>query len=283
MIRKTLASLICMALTIPTIALADGDKPISVFVDGQQLNFEVPPMIKDGSTLVPLRALFEKFGMKVYWDASTQTITGTKDGLNIQMQVGEKNATVNGQSVTLEVPPTIIEGSTLVPLRFVGEVSGNEIGWDGVNHRINVTTHGQINLGNTSTETTSNVKQTDIKYLELSKPYKSEENEMTVTVTKIEVVDKGGFYEYNFTYEQKNNTTDKAIDEATFKIYYDNGDSEPQYGFFGKLMPTESISRTYTFKATKSQKAFCLEYGTKTFFSKQPSTNTLKWKVSLNP
>ncbi|TXK75437.1 stalk domain-containing protein [Paenibacillus sp. N3.4] len=147
MIRKTLASFVCMAIAVPSIALADTQKPISVFVDGQQLAFEVAPIIQDGTTLVPIRAVFEKLGLKVTWDSNTNTITGIKDGLNIQMKIGDTNAVLNGKATTLEVPPNIIDGNTLVPLRFVGEASGNEIAWDGDLRKVSITSKKQVPQG----------------------------------------------------------------------------------------------------------------------------------------
>jgi regulator of replication initiation timing len=50
----------------------------------------------------------------------------------ITMAVGEKEAMVNGESVFLDVPPTIVEGRTLVPLRFIAESFGAEVQWDAV-------------------------------------------------------------------------------------------------------------------------------------------------------
>ena len=45
------------------------EKEVKVFVDGEQLeNLDMPAVIIDGRTLVPLRAIFEKMGAKVKWD-----------------------------------------------------------------------------------------------------------------------------------------------------------------------------------------------------------------------
>jgi hypothetical protein len=138
-------TLIAGTILIPTQSFADDQQPISVYVGGQQLSFEVSPVLQDGTTLVPIRAIFEKLGLKVSWDSNTSTISGTKDGLNVQMQIGNTNASVNGKVIMLEVPPSIIDGNTLVPLRFVGEASGNDIAWDGTNRRIDVKSRGLVN------------------------------------------------------------------------------------------------------------------------------------------
>ncbi|MEK3720593.1 stalk domain-containing protein [Paenibacillus sp. FSL H8-0034] len=131
-----LTSMFATSIALPTNVFADD--AITVYVDGQQLSFEVEPVIKDGTTLVPLRAIFEKFGYEVSWHPEDQTILGLKDGADIQMNIGNNQAYVRGKAFTLEVSPTIINGNTLVPLRFIGEASGMKIAWDGTNRRIDV-------------------------------------------------------------------------------------------------------------------------------------------------
>ena len=49
-----------------------------MFIDGKNLTFDVPPMIENGRTLVPTRAIFESLGAEVYWDGPTQTVSAFK-------------------------------------------------------------------------------------------------------------------------------------------------------------------------------------------------------------
>lgn len=116
--------------------------------------------------------------------------------------------------------------------------------------------------------------------LELNKSYVSSDNEMTVTVQSIETIDKGDFFEYRITYEEANDTVDQVIDQGSFKIYYADGKSEPQYGFFNKLYPGEKASRSYVFKALKTQEPLLVEYGADLFFNQTPSEETLKWAIN---
>ena len=57
--------------------------------------------------------------------------SGISDKVIVNMQIGNNVAFVNGQSVSLDVPPQIINGRTLVPIRFVSENLGAQVGWDG--------------------------------------------------------------------------------------------------------------------------------------------------------
>lgn len=109
-----------------------------VILDGQNLSFDVPPIIENGSTLVPLRVIFEALGADVQWDGNTQTVTATKSGTEIRLIIGGA-AYKNGQEVQLSVPAKIIEGRTMVPLRFVSEAFGCQVSWDGTTETITIT------------------------------------------------------------------------------------------------------------------------------------------------
>ncbi|MBE0450856.1 MAG: hypothetical protein IBX70_08415 [Clostridia bacterium] len=99
---------------------------------------DITPIIEEGRTLVPLRAIFESLEAEVGWDPIDRKVTATKGETTIILYIGNKLASVNGLSVTLDVPPKILNERTLVPLRFVSESFGADVGWDGVNRIVTV-------------------------------------------------------------------------------------------------------------------------------------------------
>ncbi len=111
-----------------------------VVLDGNKLQFDVDPVIENGRTLVPLRAIFEALGATVDWDDSTRTVTASKGSTKIVLTIGSNQATVNGKVYTLEVPARIINNRTLVPLRFIGEAFEEQVDWDGSTSTITITT-----------------------------------------------------------------------------------------------------------------------------------------------
>lgn len=105
---------------------------------------------------------------------------------------------------------------------------------------------------------------------------------LTVTLHSCVVVEKAGSYEYSIDYTLTNNTPDQAIDEGSFKMYYANeAGGLPQYGFFGKLFPGDTIDRTYAFEELKSKPFDLLEYHHDNFFSSSPLQNSLRWPVEV--
>ncbi len=113
----------------PTTVSTEVIAPPIVVIDGQKVAFDVPPIIENGRTLVPLRAIFEKMGAKVSWNADTRTASAVKGDTTVVVAIGSKSPTINGAEKTIDVPAEIIDGRTLAPMRFVCEAFGGAVSW----------------------------------------------------------------------------------------------------------------------------------------------------------
>lgn len=102
---------------------------VSVEYEGEKIAFDRVPVIEDGRTLVPLRAIFEKLGAEVAWDGATKTITATRGDTVVKLTIDNKTAEKNGESVFLDVPAKIIGGRTMVPVRFISDSFGVNVEW----------------------------------------------------------------------------------------------------------------------------------------------------------
>ncbi|MGG2199312.1 stalk domain-containing protein [Paenibacillus validus] len=116
---------------------------ISVSIDGKDVDFEQPPVIREGNTLAPVRAIFEAMGAKVDWNAAAKTATATKGGTTVSIAIGSGEAYKNGKPVKLEMPAQLVNGATLVPARFVGEAFGGVVGWDGETRTVTIRMDGK--------------------------------------------------------------------------------------------------------------------------------------------
>jgi hypothetical protein len=85
---------------------------------------------------VPIRAVCEKLGASVDWEASTQTATVTYNGTVLLLTIGSREMKVNENSVWLDIPPAVYNGRTLLPIRAVVENLGCDVRWDGENSRV---------------------------------------------------------------------------------------------------------------------------------------------------
>jgi len=128
-----------LAYIIPPAVSAEGG--IRVFVEGVEITFDVPPVMKNDRVLVPLRKIFEALYMDVDWDGETETITSTGNGNTIVLQIGNPVARANARTVTLDVSAEVVDGRTLVPIRFIAESIGAQVGWDGDTQTVTVKTN----------------------------------------------------------------------------------------------------------------------------------------------
>ena len=113
---------------------------VKVLVDGQPVAFDVPPAIAGGRVLVPLRGVFERLGAVVAWDNRTQTVLAQRGATSVALTIGAAQAMINGQPAALDVPPMLIGGRTMVPLRFVSQALGANVVWDAPSATVAITT-----------------------------------------------------------------------------------------------------------------------------------------------
>lgn len=129
--REAVATaVIAVTSLLPGPVSAGEAKPIRTYLNGRELAFDVPPLVDRGRTLVPARGLFEALGATVTWDPSTRTVSAFLGENELLLRIDDDQAYVNGGPVSLEVPPRILEGRTLIPLRFVSEGLGAGVRWD---------------------------------------------------------------------------------------------------------------------------------------------------------
>ena len=108
-------------------------------VNGMARALDAAPFIKDGRTLLPIRALIETLGGTVQWNAQTKTATVALGSRTVALTVGSTKALVNGSPVTLDVAPMIVKGRTFLPLRAVAENLGLDLAWDAGTQTISLT------------------------------------------------------------------------------------------------------------------------------------------------
>jgi len=162
-----------------------------VVLDGQQLLFDVPPVIENNRTLVPLRAIFEAMGADVDWDQETMTAMGHKGDITVLLPIGSITPTINGVPYTLDVPGKIVDGRTLAPLRFIGEAFGGTVGWDGTTQTITISS-GTGNTPEIELSTTEIARQSQSAVMVLCK---NDVNEMQGSGI---IVDSSGLIATNY-------------------------------------------------------------------------------------
>ncbi|GED30461.1 N-acetylmuramoyl-L-alanine amidase family protein [Brevibacillus centrosporus] len=152
-----------LLLCIPGWAAASsaGEETVNLMIGGQAVSPEVPPEIKNGRTLVPVRVIAEGLGADVDWDAAARKATITRGSQKLTLTLDSKTAQVNGKQVKLDTAPVISKQRMLLPLRFVGESLGVTVGWDNSTRTVIANETPQVEINGNKPEQAISLYQMD--------------------------------------------------------------------------------------------------------------------------
>ncbi len=109
---------------------AQASDAIKVVINNSLKTFAVNPQIIEGQTMVPYRGIVESLGGQAKWDNRDRSVSVIKGKTALKLIIGKKEARYNGKKISLAVAPVMINGQTLVPLRFIGENLGQQVSWN---------------------------------------------------------------------------------------------------------------------------------------------------------
>lgn len=144
----TILALLC-SIFVCSSAFASGDVVVSLQIDNPVMEIngaeaeidagrDTKPVVTDGRTLVPIRAIIEAFGGGVSWDGSTQSVLLNMDDDTIKLVIDSNTAYLNNSEETLDVAPTIINGRTMLPIRFIAEGFNLGVAWDSSSQTVSI-------------------------------------------------------------------------------------------------------------------------------------------------
>lgn len=110
---KKITALILSSCLLFSCSAVFASNEVDVIVKDSLLVSNQNAFLKNNTTYVPMRSIFEKLGAQVSWDKNTNVVTATKDGKKVEIK-----------------KPYIVKGSTMVPLRYVSEALGSQVNWE---------------------------------------------------------------------------------------------------------------------------------------------------------
>lgn len=187
MIRKIFVLfLITLCVIFSFCASSFAADEISLVINNKKVECEVPPVISNDRTLVPVRVLFEHYNAKVSWNGELRQVMVISGTTVMIFNIDSKIVYLNGAAYTLDAPPVIINDRTLVPVRFISEKLGYIVGWDSATRTVSVSK---------PKETTSSVT--------ITKPSLKEEDKNKIMLSSIKVNEKSDYSEITVTLSKK--------------------------------------------------------------------------------
>ena len=111
-------------------------------VNGEQIEIDAgrntKPIVIQDRTVVPIRAIIESFGGTVNWDEGTQTVLLSMKNDNIQLVINSNTAYLNGTAHVLDVAPSVINGRTMLPIRFIAEGFNFGVAWESSTQTVSI-------------------------------------------------------------------------------------------------------------------------------------------------
>jgi lysophospholipase L1-like esterase len=105
--------------------------PLTVVVDGKELNTPYKPVVVQGRTFVAIKDIVLAMGATLHWDAKTETATILYNGIESKLKIGSSTMYVNKQSVAVDVPAFLHtvgkEKKTYVPLAVLAQGLGFDV------------------------------------------------------------------------------------------------------------------------------------------------------------
>ncbi|MGQ9844819.1 MAG: stalk domain-containing protein [Caldisericia bacterium] len=116
----------------------------TMYVNNVPQQIDVPPTIIEGRTLLPIRYVVEPLGAKIFWDDVEKRVTIEFKNITIDLWIGKNIAKVNGKDTAIDtnnpkVVPLILNGRTMLPVRFVAENLGCDVDWYGTTKTVTIT------------------------------------------------------------------------------------------------------------------------------------------------
>ncbi len=227
---KKFISFMTAAMMMISSTTVFADSSVLVKVNGEMVEFDQPPVIENGRTLIPFRGVLEKMGITVDWVSDDKTVICTDDEKIVFLPIGQTEMTVvsadeeiidfdgkiDGEKISLDVPGKIINGRTLVPIRAVAESFNADVNWDSETKTVEI---------NTSSDADVNMEELEKKTEDFSKIILL----LSENVNNLDDVDESefnemseelqDFYDNVLTQEGIYESQDK-IDEITEKLEY---------------------------------------------------------------
>ena len=122
------------------------------------------PIVENGRTLVPIRAVIEAMGGSVLWDGEQNAAVLTLGEDKITLTIGSETALFNEEKYTIDVVPKIINSRTMLPIRFIAESFKFDVIGDEDTKTITVTKNTADNSEETKPDTSKGGKTLAVYY-----------------------------------------------------------------------------------------------------------------------
>lgn len=146
-------------------------------INNEIIDCEVPPIVFDDYSVVPARDVFEKLGANVLWNGENEQVTVNYDNTEIILYINNKTAYRQGKAEKMPIAPKLINGKTMIPVRYVSESLGFDVNFDSKTDTISIVSTKTVSptysatlksysykIADSGVSATFNLSSKDVKY-----------------------------------------------------------------------------------------------------------------------
>ena len=123
-----------------TIVLKIGNPKMTVNGQEKPIDAEgTAPVIINGRTLLPVRAVVEEIGGDVSWNGNSKEVTLNYKTHEIILKIDSTAAYLNGEPAVLDVAPVVLNGRTMLPIRFIAQGFSLDVDWNDNTNEVTIT------------------------------------------------------------------------------------------------------------------------------------------------
>ncbi len=109
-----------------------------VIIGNKPLIFDTAPVIVNNRVLAPMRTIFDQMGAKIEWDDSKKQVTAVKGNKTVKLRIGDPIANINDSEFMLDSPAIIVNGRTMIPIRFICASLDADVEWSDKDKTVNI-------------------------------------------------------------------------------------------------------------------------------------------------
>lgn len=129
------------------VVFADMSNEVNVKINNELLESQDKNIIVNSRVFILARDISEALGAEVLWENSGREVSIFLEGRTIRFNIDSFTADVNGEIKVLDAMPFLLNNRAYVPVRFLVENLGYDVGWDSVNRIVDISRGEAISRG----------------------------------------------------------------------------------------------------------------------------------------
>ncbi len=141
------------------------EEDVFIEINGKRIETpDMPPVILNDRTLVPVREVFEAVGADVEWDNKAKKASIEYEGVSVIFTIGSRTVNLGRSKYIIadtDPAPMIINDKTMIPVRTAANLLGFDVNWDNSRRTVELTDLSGEASKPSESETSGETEKTD--------------------------------------------------------------------------------------------------------------------------